>query len=200
MTSLLFSTATQPSHMSEPSFILLHALWQGLVKLSKGSGARKDCCLSPSPTSYLHLSSSVLENSLSELNIWNERKDKLFHCQKRQGNFSDVNKLLTTNVNSLRGEFNRTHTCPEGEWSYQWVIRLSESLSVSGTLWLEFGQSWIRVLVEEFTTGRKKNNQAQNSLKTALTDDVQAKQILNLHTSRTINTQYCQKYQPHYSF
>lgn len=36
-------------------------------------------------------------------------------------------------------------------------------MSVFGTLWLEFGQRWIHVLVEEFTSRSQENNQAETS-------------------------------------
>lgn len=139
---------------------------RALLNHQKGSGARKDCCLFP--TSISHFFNTLIFPLLywkTWQHAWVEWKYKLFNCQKQEGNFSDIKKTLTTNADALRGGFNRIHSCPEGEWSHQRVIRLSEALSVSGTLWLEFGPSWIRVLVEEFTTGSKKNNHAQTSQK-----------------------------------
>lgn len=168
MTPLLFTTAAQPSHMRSPVSSCTMPPDTSARNCQKGSGIKKDCCLFPTSTSHLLNIpvSSVLENPLrNQHNIWDEWKDKLFDCQKQQGSFSDVNEILTTNVDALRGELNRIQSCPGGEWSHQSVIRLSEALSVSGTLWLEFGQCWICVPVEEFNTSSKKNNQAQTSWK-----------------------------------
>lgn len=112
------------------------------------------------------------------------RKTNGLNARSNKETFLDVNEILRSSINARRQKSNRIQFCPEGEWSHQWVIRLSEALSVSGTLWLEFGQSWIRVLVEEFTTGSRKNKQAQTSLKITRKDYVKVKQTLNQHISR----------------